>query len=88
MKLLGQPAVAAIGQDGQGSVQIDIESHFPGETIEVKEVDADTERVLNPMASGIANNQRPCPVFGILDKNRVGCSRPKPVTATWRIPPR
>jgi hypothetical protein len=43
MELLGQPAVAAVGQNGQRSIQIDIEPHFTGETIEVKEVDADTE---------------------------------------------
>jgi hypothetical protein len=45
MELLGQPAVAAVGQNGQRSIQIDIEPHFTGQTIEVKEVDADTECV-------------------------------------------
>ena len=87
MELLGQPAVAAVGQNGQRSIQIDIEPHFTGQTIEVKEVDADTECVLNTIASGVAHDQRACTLFGVVGKNSVGRSRPKPITATWRTPP-
>ena len=45
MKLRGQPAVAAIGQDSQGNVEIGVETHLAGQVVEMKKVDADA--VLN-----------------------------------------
>jgi hypothetical protein len=43
MQLLGQPAVATVERHAQHGIQINIEPHLTGETIEVKEVDADTD---------------------------------------------
>ena len=70
MQLLGQPAVATVGQNGQHGIQINIEPHLTSETIEVKEVDADTECVLNTVASGVAPDQRPRTLFGVIGQKQ------------------
>ena len=58
-QLLGQPATAPIGQDSPGGVEVDVESHFARQTIEVKEIHADPQPVLDAIASGVAYDQCP-----------------------------
>ena len=66
MQLLGQPALATVGQNGQHCIQINIETHFAGQTIEVKEVDAAAEGVFNTIASGVTDNQRARTLFDVV----------------------
>ena len=85
-QLLGQPAIATIGQHGHGGVEIDVESHCTRQTIDVKEIHAHPQPVLDAIASGVADQCRALSL-ALLDKNKVGCSRPSPVTARWRSEP-
>src|SRR5260370_35376512 len=52
VQLVGQPAVAAVGDHREGNVEIDVESDFTGQAIEVKEVHADAQAVLDAVAAG------------------------------------
>ena len=63
---MARGAVAAVGQNSQRHIQIDVEAHLAGQTIEVEEVDADAERVFHAIASGIAGNQRSCALFDVV----------------------
>src|SRR5712691_1134862 len=58
-QLLGEPAVATVGQDSHGGVKIHIESNLTRQTIEVKEIHADPQPVLDAIAASVAHNQRP-----------------------------
>jgi len=53
----GQPALAAVGDDGQRRVQVDVQPHLAGEAIEVEEIDADSQAVFHAIASGVADDQ-------------------------------
>src|SRR6266852_2945797 len=57
VQLVGQPAVAAVGDHREGNVEIDVESDFTGQAIEVKEVHADAQAVLDAVAAGVAQHQ-------------------------------
>src|SRR6266850_8566501 len=57
VQLVGQPAVAAVGDDREGNVEIYIESDFTGQAIEVEEVDADAQAVFDAVAAGVAQHQ-------------------------------
>jgi hypothetical protein len=65
-QLLGQPALTTVGQNGQRRIQINVETHFAGQTIEMKEVDAAAESVFNTIASGVTDNQRPRTFFDVV----------------------
>jgi hypothetical protein len=64
-QLLGQPALATIGQHGHGGVEIDVESHFTRQTIDVKEIHANPQPVLDAIASGVAYDQCPRTLLGV-----------------------
>src|SRR4029453_17995728 len=57
MQLRGQPPVAPMRKNCQGHVHIHVEPHLTGETVEVKEIDADAEAILNTIASGVAGDE-------------------------------
>src|SRR6266700_4462472 len=59
MQLRGQPPVAPMGKHRQGHVHIDVEPHLTGQTVEVKEIDADAEAILDAIAAGVAGNEVP-----------------------------
>src|SRR5262245_60003714 len=65
-QLLGQPAIATIGQYSHGGVEIDVESYFPRQTIDVKEIHANPQPVLDAMASSVAYDQRPRTLLGVV----------------------
>jgi hypothetical protein len=46
-------------QHRQGHVHIHVQPPFAGQTVEVKEIDADAEAVLDAMASGVAGDEVP-----------------------------
>src|SRR5262249_31012354 len=52
----GQPAVAAVGQDGQRHVQIHVEADLTGQAVQVKEVDADPQGVLDAVPPRVAGD--------------------------------
>ena len=56
VEFFGQPAVAAIGDNRQGHVQVDIESDLAGQAIEVEEVDADAQAVFDAVAADVAQH--------------------------------
>src|SRR5271170_2232222 len=60
VQLLGQPAVAAIGDDRQGHVEVDIEPDLAGQAIKVEEVDADAQAVFNAVAARVAQYDIAC----------------------------
>ena len=57
MQLSGQPPLAAVGQDSQGDIHVHIEAHLTGQAIEVKELDTQTEAVLDAVASSRADDE-------------------------------
>jgi hypothetical protein len=57
MQLRGQPSVAPMRQHCQGHVYIHVEPHLTGQTVEVKEIDADAEAILDAIPTGIADNE-------------------------------
>jgi hypothetical protein len=65
-QLLGQPAIATIGQYGHGGVKIYIESHLTRQTIKVKAMHADPQPVLDAIAAGVTHNQRPRTLLGVV----------------------
>src|SRR5215813_4134210 len=69
-QLLGQPAIAPIGQHGHGGVEIDVESHFTRQTIDVKEVHANPQPVLDAIAAGVAYDQCPCTLLGVVGQEQ------------------
>ena len=87
LQSLAQPAVAAVGDHCQGRVEVDVQSHLAGQAVEVEEVHADAQAVLDPVAAGVADDQFRGVSSKWLERNSVGCSRPRPSTAIWRIGP-
>ena len=57
LPLRGQPAVAPMRQHCQGHVYIHVEPHLTGQTVEVKDIDAAAEAILDAMPAGIAENE-------------------------------
>jgi hypothetical protein len=53
----GQPSVVPLRKHGQGHIPIPVEPHLTGQTVEVKEMDADAKAILNPIASGVAGDE-------------------------------
>jgi hypothetical protein len=52
-ELRRQPAVTAIGDHSQRGVEVDVETHFTYEAIQVEKVDADAQSVLNSVSAGV-----------------------------------
>ena len=65
-QLLGQPAIAPMGQHGHGGVEIDIESHCTRQTIDVQAMHAHPQPVLDAMASGVASDPGPRTLLGVV----------------------
>ena len=59
MQLRGSPAVAPMSKHCQGYVHIHVEPHRTGQTVEVKEIDADAEAILHTITSGVAGDEVP-----------------------------
>jgi len=74
MQLRGQPPVAPMGKHRQGHVHIDVEPHLTGQTVEVKEIDADAEAILDAIASSVAGYEVPCTGIEVVgyEEGRVG----------------
>lgn len=56
-ELAGQPPVAAMGNDGEDDIEVDIETHLAGQAIQVEEVDADAQTILDAVAACVARHQ-------------------------------
>jgi hypothetical protein len=56
-ELAGEPTVAAMGNDGEDDVEVDVETHLARQAIQVEEVDADAQAVLNAVAARIARHK-------------------------------
>ena len=56
-QLVRQPAVASLGDDGEDCIQVHVQSHFACQTIQVEEIDAAAQRILNSVASSIVDDQ-------------------------------
>ena len=69
-QLLGQPAIATIGQYGHGGVEIDVESYFTRQTIDMKEIYANPQPVLDAIASGVAYDQCPRTLLGVVGQEQ------------------
>jgi hypothetical protein len=76
-QVLGQPAIATIGQHGQGGVEIDGESHGPRQTIDMQAMHAHPQAVLDAMASGVAYDQCPRTLLGVVGQEQ-GRGLPSP----------
>src|SRR5215475_8888310 len=76
-QLLGQPAIAPIGQYSHSGVEVDVESHFARQTIEVKEIHADPQPVLDAIASGVADDQCPRTLLEVVGQEQ-GRALPSP----------
>jgi len=53
----GQPTVTAVRQHGQGYVQVHVQADLARQAVQVEEVDADTQGVLDTIPPGIAGDQ-------------------------------
>ena len=51
-----QPAIAPVGQDRQGRVQIGVQRDFAGQAVEMEEVDAAPQRILDPIPAGVTRH--------------------------------
>lgn len=69
-QLLGEPAIATIGQYSHGGVKIHIESHLTRQPIDVKEIHADPPPVLDAIAAGVAHDQRPRPLRSVVGQEQ------------------
>ena len=69
-QLLGQPAIATIGQDGPGGVEIDVESYCTRQTIDVQEMHAHPPAVLDAIASSVADDQCPRPLLSVVGQEQ------------------
>ena len=56
-QLRGQPPVASMRKHCQGHVHIHVEPPLTGQTVEVKEIDANAEAILNTIAPGVAGDE-------------------------------
>src|SRR5262245_4722943 len=56
-ELVGQPPVAAMGNDGEDDIKVDVETHLARQAIQVEEVDADAQAVLDAVAARVARHQ-------------------------------
>jgi hypothetical protein len=65
-QLLGEPAIAPLGQYGQGGVTLSMESSRTRHTSEVKAMHAEPQPVCDAMAAGGAPPQRPRPLLGVV----------------------
>ena len=69
-QLLGQPALATLGQPGPGGVESDVESYCARQTIDVKDMHAQPQPVLDAMASGVAYDQCPRALLGVVGQEQ------------------
>jgi hypothetical protein len=53
----GQPSIAAMGDDGEDNIEVDVETHLAGEAIDMEEVDADAQAVLDAVAARVARHE-------------------------------
>src|SRR5450759_5817683 len=67
-----QPAVAAVGDHGQGGVEVDIETHLAGEAVEVEEVHADAQAALDPVAAGVADDRLAWGLLEVVGEEQCG----------------
>ena len=65
-QLLGEPAIATMGQYGQGGVTLSMESSLTRHTSEVQAMHAAPQPVCDAMAAGGAHHQRPRPLLGVV----------------------
>ena len=65
-QLLGQPALATLGQHRHGGVEIDVKAPCTRQTIEVKAMHADPQPVLDAIASGVTHQQRPGTLLSVV----------------------
>jgi len=56
-ELARQPTVAAMGDDGEDDVEVDVETHLARQAIQVEEVDADAQAVLDAVATCVARHE-------------------------------
>src|SRR5262249_14824147 len=52
-----QPAIATVSDHRQRRIEVDVQPHLAGQAIEVEEVHADAQPILDPVATGIADDQ-------------------------------
>src|SRR5712692_4102247 len=87
---LGEPAVATVGQDSHGGVKIHIASPLTRQTIEVKEMHADPQTVLDTIAARVAHNQRPRTLLRVVGqeerRRRTSESRARPLAQRALVP--
>ena len=84
VEALGEPTVAAIGQDGQADVGVDVEADFAGQAVEVEGVDVDGRVVFDGITAEVAGDDvAATETISLLVRKSVGVGRPS-WTATWR----
>src|SRR5512135_1656240 len=52
-----QPAIAAVGDHRQRGVEVDVQPNLAGQAVEVEEVHADPQAILDPVAARVADDQ-------------------------------
>ena len=67
-----QPAIAPVGQDRQGRIQIDVERDFAGQAVEMEEVDAAPQRILDPVAARVARDDLPSGLVEVVGQDERG----------------
>ena len=82
VQVVRQPAVAAVGDHGQGNVQIDVETDFAGQAVQVEEVHAAAQAVLDAVAAGVTQHQVAGADLRVVGQKQRERSRPRPPTAT------
>ena len=89
-QLLGAPAIAPIGPYRPGGVKIPRESHLTRHPIEVKDMHAAPQPVLDAIAAGVAHHQRPRPRLRVggqaQRRRRTAQSRDRPWAPRARVP--
>lgn len=55
-QLFAQPPIAAVGQDGHGRVQVNIEANLTGQTVEMEEIHADSQAVFHSVTTSVADD--------------------------------
>src|SRR5271167_1940158 len=59
VQLVRQPAIAPVGHHGQGRIQIRVERNFACQAVEMEEVDATSQRILDPIAPSVPCDDPP-----------------------------